>query len=329
MVEQNLSSSQTNSSSSLSPTADPATASRIQIPTTSIDHSIVLNFIDTRLAQIKSSFQQQQQETHGSNPAKTAFYLQCMDDAVVSIKRQITNLTEPIDDELLQQELDRLELRYRNITLQTIDDDDTSSSSSEQEDVDISFDDDDILDTEAYAKVKELRAASREIANRVIDTREETVGRALNVTERGVVELLNVHGYTTTNNDEQDESIDNHSGGETVSATTNNNPSIVEPLNTALQNLTSSLTNIDSNGNLTNKLHSIRETITTIDASVDKYQRVSQGEENVISQTERAIMEAATAMNREDEEKRVVMGEETMNDTDGILARLLAGALWL
>eukprot|EP00956_Cyclotella_meneghiniana_P036648 scaffold128441_cov30-Cyclotella_meneghiniana.AAC.1 len=321
MVEQYVSSSQTNST--LLPTADPATASRIQIPTTSIDHSIVLNFIDTRLAQIKSSFQQ---ETHGSNPAKTAFYLQCMDDTVASIKRQITNLTEPIDDELLQQELDRLELRYRNIT--TIDDDDTSSSSSEQEDVDISFDDDDILDTEAYAKVKELRAAGREIANRVIDTREETVGRALNVTERGVVELLNVHGYANKN-DEQDESssvIDNHAGGETVSATTIN-PSIVEPLNTALQNLTSSLTNIDSNGNLTNKLNSIRETITTIDASVDKYQRVSQGEENVISQTERAIMEATTAMNREDEGNRVVMGEETMNDTDGILARLLAGAL--
>eukprot|EP00956_Cyclotella_meneghiniana_P001644 scaffold1810_cov60-Cyclotella_meneghiniana.AAC.2 len=325
MVEQNLLSSQTNSSTSLSPTADPATASRIQIPTTSIDRSIILNFIDTRLAQIKSSFQQQQQQTHGSNPAKTAFYLQCMDDAIVSIKRQITNLTEPIDDELLQQELDRLELRYRSCTLQTIDDDDTSSSSSEQEDVDVSFDDDDILDTEAYAKVKELRAAGREIANRVIDTREETVGRALNITERGVVELLNVHGYATKN-DEQDESIDNHSGGETASATTINS-SIVEPLNTALQNLTSSLTNIDSNGNLTNKLNSIRETITTIDASVDKYQRVSQGEENVISQTERAIMEAATAMNREEGGNRVVMGEETMNDADGILARLLAGAL--
>lgn len=237
-----------------------------------------------------------------------------MDDTAASLKRQITNLTEPIDDDSLYPQLDRLESRH--LAVQAEDDSDaSSSSSSEEEEVDISFDDDDVFDTEAYAKVKELRDASRDMARRVTDTRREAVGRALDVAERGVGELLKVHGYTDEEEQhqaqQQSHQVVGEEGGETTDRT------VVEPLRAALRNLSASL---EANSDLGVKLHSIRETIATIDAAADR------GGENAISQTEKAMAEAAAAMKHGEEEGRT-MGEETLNDADAILARLLAGAL--
>jgi hypothetical protein len=86
-----------------------------------------------------------------------------------------------------------------------------------------------------------------------------------------------------------------------------------------LKNLTSSLQNVDSG--LSEKLESLKETLGTIDSSVDKYRRISQGEENALSQTEKAMI-AASNLRREVE----VLEEDTSEDVNRDLARLFGGA---
>jgi hypothetical protein len=256
-----------------------------KILTSTIDRSIVLSSIDGRLSEIKAAWREKHPD---ANPNKEAFYFQCMD-------------------------LNALQTRY--LSLDEIDEDEESTASSSEQEQDISFDDADILDTEAYEKVIELRAKSREIAGRVIQTREQAIEKALGVTGRSVEELIRVHGFEGAG-DEEGHNTD-------MVGEEDDNGRIAEPLNAALRNLTSSLRNVDSN--LSQKLDSIKETIGTIDSAVEKYTRISQGEENVLSQTEKAIIAASRVKMRKVEEK--VMGEETLNDSDRNLARLLAGAL--
>ena len=93
-------------------------------------------------------------------------------------------------------------------------------------------------------------------------------------------------------------------------------------MHVALQTLTSSLQNVDTD--LADKLESLKETIGTIDSSVEKYQRMSQGDESVLSKTEKALLTSEEPM------KTVVESLEESDspmNPDKNLARLLAGVL--
>ena len=97
-------------------------------------------------------------------------------------------------------------------------------------------------------------------------------------------------------------------------------------MNVALQTLSASLQNVDTD--LADKLESLKETIGTIDSSVEKYQRMSQGDESALSQTEKALL----ASDDEPRQRGVVdsSGDESDDspmNPDKKLARLLAGVL--
>jgi len=293
--------------------ANAATAAptRFKVPTPAADLELAISAIKARLATIKSAWKEKNDQ-----PEREAFYMSCMDQAAASLINQIESLTEPVDEQDIEEKLDEFEYRFMTLQHEPIIDDD--SLSSEDEEVDISFDDAEILDQEAYEKVMELRCKSREIASRVISVREEALERALTVTSRSVSELLRVHGFS------EGESVEEETAGDSGDRD-EDGKRLMDPLHVALRNLTSSLQNVDSG--LTEKLESLKETIGTIDASVEKYQRVAQGDENAMSQTEKALIAASNVKAREVEE---IEREETMDDStdpDRILARLLAGGL--
>jgi hypothetical protein len=79
-----------------------------------------------------------------------------MDQTAQSLKQQILNVTTAVDEASLNQRLNALQTRY--LSLDEIDEDEESTASSSEQEQDISFDDADILDTEAYEKVIELCA---------------------------------------------------------------------------------------------------------------------------------------------------------------------------
>ncbi|KAL7522493.1 hypothetical protein ACHAWX_007179 [Stephanocyclus meneghinianus] len=287
-----------------------AAPTRFKVPTPSADLELAISAIKARLATIKSKWKEQNDQ-----PEREEFYMSCMDQAAATLINQIELLTEPVDKHDIEEKLDEFEYHFMTLQHEPIIDDD--SLSSESEEVDMSFDDAEILDQEAYDKVMELRCKSREIASRVISVREEALERALRVTSRSVSELLRVHGFS------EGESVEEETTGGSGERD-EDGKRLIDPLHVALRNLTSSLQNVDSG--LTEKLESLKETIGTIDASVAKYQRVSQGDENAMSQTEKALIAASNLKAREVE----IEGEETMDDStdpDRILARLLAGAL--
>ncbi|KAL3795072.1 hypothetical protein HJC23_006393 [Cyclotella cryptica] len=295
-------------------TSNAATAapSRVKVPTPATDLERAIAAIHARLTTIKSAWKEKNDQ-----PEKEAFYMSCMDKTAASLIQQIESMTEPVDEHLVEEKLDEFEYRFLSLQHEPIIEDDFLSS--EDEEVDISFDDAEILDQEAYEKVKELRCKSREIASRVISVREEALERALGVTSRSVSELLRVHGFS-----EGESVVDEEMTGDS-SDRNEDGKRLMDPLHVALRNLTSSLQNVDSG--LTEKLESLKETIGTIDASVEKYQRASQGDENALSQMEKALIAASNLKAREVEE---IGGEETMDNStnpDRILARLLAGAL--
>lgn len=231
-----------------------------------------------------------------------------MDSAANVLKEYIINSTEDVDEQTLEKQLFAFHHRYLMLDVE-----DDSSSEEEEDECEISFDDEEVLDVEAYEKVRELRAKSREVAGRVISIREEGLELALGVTERSLRELLKVHGFSDGEDEQVEEDAENVEAAD--------NKRVAEPLNAALRNLTTSLQNVDSG--LAQKLESIKETIGTIDSAVDKYQRVSQGDENALSQTEKALIAAAHAKDKNVEEE--IVGEETMNDPDRNLAKMLAG----
>ena len=284
-----------------------AAAEPKQTYTYALDQSVILSAIDNCVTELKSAWQKK----NPGNPSKEAFYFNCMDETAQSIKDQMIRIAEPIDAVVLEQQLNAFKSRY--LVLDEEEDESTSESEQEQ---DLSFDDDEVLDAEAYDKVRDLRAKTREIAARVFSTREEAIGGALGVTGRSVQDLLEMHGFGEGQVEGESEQS-TEDAGDRIKADSGR----INPLNAALRNLTSSLENVDSG--LTERIESIKETISTIDSAVDKYQRVSQGDENVLSQTEKALIAASNVKTREIMEE---VGEETLNDPDRNLARLLSGA---
>ncbi|KAL3794083.1 hypothetical protein ACHAWO_010934 [Cyclotella atomus] len=285
-------------------TAEAESTEPKQYQTTTTEQSQILTSINTTLTSLKSSHIQ---KYSNQGQQKCTFHLQCMDATVDSIKSQLQSVTESVEDDLLDGQL----YKFRFSRQHHLEEEDDSTSSEEEQDV--SFDDDDILDAEAYNKVRELRRRTREVAGRVISVREEALEGALGVAGKSLEELLRVHGFCDQQPTEDE--------GENEDAAENTRISEV-PLNSALKNLTSTLQNVDSG--LYRKLESIKETIGTIDSAVDKCQRVARGEENVLSQTEQALIAASNVRERVVVEEEEV-GEETMNDVDRNLARLLAG----
>jgi hypothetical protein len=284
-----------------SPSANETPAPPKQYPIAATEQSQILTSIDTTLSTLKSSHIQKYGNQHG-----TEYTLHCMDATVDSMKSQLRSITSGVDDDLLDRQL--YSFRYLRNNNQ---DDDDSSFSSEDEIQDVSFDDEEILDEDAYDKVRKLRRKCREVAGRVITVREEALEGALGVTRRSLEELLSLHGFSDEQQQEEEEE-----------KYTVDNTRIIEPLNAALKNLTGKLQNVNAGG-LNQKLESIKETIGTIDLAVEKCQRVARGEENLLSQTEKALIAASNVRERIVEEEEV--GEETANDVDRNLARLLAG----
>jgi hypothetical protein len=77
---------------------------------------------------------------------------------------------------------------------------------------------------------------------------------------------------------------------------------------------------------LAEKLEALRETIGTIDSSVEKYKRLSQGDDSGLSQTEKALL----SIEHQEEYEAHSLGEEETEspmNPDRKLARLLAGVL--
>jgi hypothetical protein len=221
------------------------------------------------------------------------------------------------------------------------DDDDVSHSSSSIDDIteDISFDEEELFDQDAYNQVKQLRSKARDISSNVIALREETTSRALDVVKRDLSVLLSVHGFSSTQ-DDTDNNNNNNDGEVVVDHETTKegkndevakgNTDSLHPMNVAIQTLIGSLQTIDTN--LSTKLEELKETIGTIDNSVNKWVDGS-----TLSQTEKAIIASTYAQYGEEtddllsrRERRGGIEEETdkspMNP-EKKLARLLAGIL--
>ena len=288
--------------------ADLTAAELKKMSTYALDQSAINSAIDICVAEIKSAWQKK----NPGNSSKEAFHFNCMDLMAQSIKDQMISDAKPVDADMLEQQLNAFKTRFTVLD----EEEDESSSESEQEQ-DISFDDDEVVDTEAHEKVREMRAKTREIAARVVASREEAIEGALGVTGRTVQDLLEVHGFGKGQTEGESE-LSTEEAGDSIKA----DHGRINPLNAALRNLTSSLQNVDSG--LSEKIESIKETISTIDSAVDKYQRISQGDENALSQTEKALIAASNVKTREIMEE---VGEETLNDPDRNLAGLLSGAL--
>lgn len=290
------------------------------------DQRLVLSAIDNQLNIAKDAWK----EKHGNdnNKGREEFFMDCIDKTGTSLKQQLESVTIPADEAEVERVLDSFQTRLlstrpfsnnNNIGNDNDDDDDDdeSLSSVDDENEEIEFDDNEIVDQDAYNQVKQLRARARDISSRVISIREETMGKAFDITRRDISELMRVHGFSET--------VSSADGGETQEQTEDDNEErrdSLNPMHVALQTLTSSLQNVDTD--LADKLESLKETIGTIDSSVEKYQRMSQGDESVLSKTEKALLAS-------EEPSRTVVESLEENDSpmnpDKNLARLLAGVL--
>jgi hypothetical protein len=222
------------------------------------------------------------------------------------------------------------------------DDDDVSHSSSSIDDIteDISFDEEELFDQDAYNQVKQLRSKARDISSNVIALREETTSRALDVVKRDLSVLLSVHGFssiqddTDNNNNNDGEVVVDH---ETTKEGKNDeeiksNIDSLHPMNVAIQTLIGSIQTIDTD--LSTKLEELKETIDTIDNSVNKWV-----DGNTLSQTEKAILASTYAQYGEETDdllsRRERLGgggggeenDESPMNPEKKLARLLAGIL--
>lgn len=294
------------------------------------DRRLVLSAIDNQLNIAKESWTQKNgtdKQPNNNNNSREEFFIKCIDETGKSLKQQIESVTVPADETEVERVLDSFQTRLLSTKPSSDcddedDDDDESLSSVDDINEEIEFDDNEIVDQDAYNQVKQLRAQARDISSRIISIREETAGKALDMTRRDITELMKLHGFTenladdTTNEDEEQE--DNEGG-----SSSNNN---LNPMNVALQTLSASLQNVDTD--LADKLESLKETIGTIDSSVEKYQRMSQGDESALSQTEKALL----ASDDEPRQRGLVdsSGDESDDspmNPDKKLARLLAGVL--
>ena len=287
------------------------------------DQRLVLSAIDNQLNIAKDAWK----EKHGNdnNKGREEFFMDCIDKTGTSLKQQLESVTIPADEAEVERVLDSFQTRLlstrpsssSNIGNDNDDDEVESLSSVDDENEDIEFDDNEIVDQDAYDQVKQLRARARDISSRVISIREETMGKAFDITRRDISELLRVHGFSET--------VSSEEVGETQEQNEDDNEEkrdSLNPMHVALQTLTSSLQNVDTD--LADKLESLKETIGTIDSSVEKYQRMSQGDESVLSKTEKALLAS-------EEPRRTVVESLEENDSpmnlDKNLARLLAGVL--
>ncbi|KAL7537487.1 hypothetical protein ACHAXR_007851 [Thalassiosira sp. AJA248-18] len=286
------------------------------------DQRLVLSAIDGQLNAAKTAWNERNADK--PNDARKDFFIDCIDKTGASLKKQLESVTIPADEAEVERALDSFqsELISTRPPFSSCpssggkDCDDESLSSVDDKEEDIEFDDNEILDQDAYNQVKQLRSQAREISARVISIREETAGRALEMTRRNLSELIRVHGFT-----ENAEEGSGEAGEQEVDDTHEKRDSL-NPMNTALQTLTSSLQNVDSG--LAERLESLKETIGTIDSSVEKYQRMSQGDDSALSQTERALL--ASEKLKETAVESLDEIESPMNP-DKALARLLAGVL--
>lgn len=287
------------------------------------DQRLVLSAIDNQLNIAKDAWK----EKHGNdnNKGREEFFMDCIDKTGTSLKQQLESVTIPADEAEVERVLDSFQTRLlstrpsssSNIGNDNDDDEVESLSSVDDENEEIEFDDNEIVDQDAYDQVKQLRARARDISSRVISIREETMGKAFDITRRDISELMRVHGFSET--------VSSEEVGETQEQNEDDNEEkrdSLNPMHVALQTLTSSLQNVDTD--LADKLESLKETIGTIDSSVEKYQRMSQGDESVLSKTEKALLAS-------EEPRRTVVESLEENDSpmnpDKNLARLLAGVL--
>ncbi|KAL7495710.1 hypothetical protein ACHAWT_004069 [Skeletonema menzelii] len=279
------------------------------------DRRLVLAAIDNQLTVAKSAWKEKNADQN-TNPAKEEFFMKCLDQTVASLKQQLEAITIPADEEDVEQTLDSFQMRLLSIRPDEDDDCDGESISSDEEDEkEISFDDDDIVDEEVLERVKKCRDDVRQVAARVISTREAVCRKALNEAERDIVNVLEVHGFNNSGN-EDEEGVNEQIGDA-------NERDVLNPMHVALQTLTSSLQNVDSG--LAEKINDLKNTIGVVDRYIEKNERLSQGDENVLSQTEKALL--ASEQVKKNVEPMVDEDNDAQMDPDKKLARLLAGVL--
>mmetsp|Transcript_15197 Transcript_15197/g.29214 ORF Transcript_15197/g.29214 Transcript_15197/m.29214 type:complete len:331 (+) Transcript_15197:72-1064(+) len=318
------------------PSSAPLPTSKWKAPVPSTDYRAALRAIDNQASISKSDWTKKHP---GVPDDRRDFFLHCIDKTADSLKKQLEETALPAEETEVERVLDSF--KYREISTLppaspgTDEDDDSVSSSSSlggDEDEDYEFDDDEIIDQDAYAKVKQLRIQARETVMRVIALRERVSEGAMAVTQKSLEELLRVHGFS----DEgvEGENITSEVDGNDANSCENceadrdeMNPDsrLIDPMNTALRCLTDSLQNVDSG--LLQKLESMKETMKTIDSSIEKYQRLSQGDENVLTQTEKALYSVVERKEFFANTREVMEEEETPMSDDAKLAFLLAGAL--
>jgi len=290
------------------------------------DQRLVLSAIDNQLNVAKESWRQKNStdKQPNNNNSREEFFMKCIDETGKSLKQQIESVTVPADETEVERVLDSFQTRLLSTKPSSdCDDDDDDESLSSVDDIneEIEFDDNEIVDQDAYNQVKQLRAQARDISSRIISIREETAGKALDMTRRDITELMKLHGFSENLAD--DTTNDNEEQEDNEGQTSSNN---LNPMNVALQTLSASLQNVDTD--LADKLESLKETIGTIDSSVEKYQRMSQGDESALSQTEKALL----ASNDEPRQRGVIDSagddsDDSPMNPDKKLARLLAGVL--
>ncbi len=286
--------------------------SEIRAYVPSSDRRLVLAAIDNQLTVAKSAWKEKNADHN--NPSKEEFFMECLDQTAASLKQQLEAMAIPADEEEVEKTLDSFQMRLLSTRPDEDDDCDGESISSDEEDEkEISFDDDDIVNEEVLEKVKKFRNDVREMAARVISTREEACKKALSFAERDIVNVLEVHGFNSSNEDEEG------GNGQIGDA---NERDVMNPMHVALQTLTSSLRDVDIG--LADKINDLKNTIEVVDSYIEKNQRLSQGDENVLSQTEKALLASEHASVTV---KSMVEDNDAQMNPDKKLARLLAGVL--
>ena len=305
-------------------------ASEIRAYVPSSDRRLVLAAIDNQLNVAKTAWKEKNSKQNNNSSssnncgdhAKEEFFMKCLDQTAASLKQQLDAITIPADEEEVEQKLDSFQMRLLSTRPDDDEDDDCdedSVSSNEADDKDISFDDDDIVDEDVLERVRKLRNDVREMAMRVITTREEVCEKAMSCAQREIDHLMNVHGF----NDSEDGDHEVNKQTEEGDDSNNNERDVMNSMHVALQTLTSSVQDVDSG--LSDKINDLKNTIGVVDSYIEKNQRLSQGDENVLSQTEKALLASERV------EKNVGSFAEDDNDSpmnpDKKLARLLAGVL--
>ncbi len=309
-----------------SKTLDATTVASMKVYAPSSDRRLVLAAIDNQVNASKVAWRESNSDGQ-SNAAREKFFLNCIDQTGAFIKRQVELLTMSMDEAAVEDVLDSFRTRRlantRSSSPLMADDencDDDSLSSDDDENEEFEYDDADIVDQDAYNQVKQLRSQAREISSRVRAIRTETVDRAMDMTQRNLTDFMRVHGFeenADTNQTQED--------SEKLADTNNEMRSdVLNQLHIALRTLASSRHYVDSN--LPDNHDSLKQTIGTIESSMEKLQRLAQGDESVLSQTEKAIITSG----HQEEDTTVVESvheSDCMMNPDKKLAHLLAGML--